>query len=64
MKNKEKHVEVCKSDLKKIEVENKVCLQLIQPSAAWLAYLVGYQTVMREVGGLRPAQTNTEGLKN
>ena len=27
-------------------------------------YLVGHQTVMQEVEGLSPGQTNTHGLKN
>ena len=31
--------------------------------AAWLAQLVGYQTVVREVEGSSPAWTNTQGLK-
>ena len=32
-------------------------------TAAWLAQLVGYQTVVREVKGSRPGRTNTQGLK-
>ena len=33
-------------------------------TAAWLAQLDGYQTVVREVEGSSPGRTNTHGLKN
>ena len=33
-------------------------------TAAWLAQLDGYQTVVREVEGSSPSRTNTQGLKN
>ena len=40
-----------------------IVLCYMQP-AAWLDQLVGYQTVVREVEGSSPGQTNTQALKN
>ena len=39
-------------------------LSVLKKQTTWLAQLDGYQTVVQEIKGSSPCQTDTQGLKN